>query len=177
MSNQYQLTNVEAQRIMAVLDELTNDLRYAFRLTPQHLASISDVSAVVVNLPLAILFFCNICNLPSFSSLIVSVLLSKNSDILSVCHRDRKMNDSLLCKPNLKNNFQSLPHNSKAQYRSSRILSGNLRSPNGFTAGSCWQRCIYHCCAFRRMRSSANSSLWPGGCAKTRATSAASFGA
>ncbi len=48
MSNQYQLTNVEAQRIMAVLDELTADLRFAFRLTPQHLASISDISAVVV---------------------------------------------------------------------------------------------------------------------------------
>ena len=48
MSNQYQLTNVEAQRIMAVLDELTADLRFAFRLTPQLLASVTDVSAVVV---------------------------------------------------------------------------------------------------------------------------------
>ena len=48
MSNQYQLTNVEAQRIMAVLDELTADLRYAFRLTPQLLASVSDVSSLVV---------------------------------------------------------------------------------------------------------------------------------
>jgi hypothetical protein len=48
MSNQYQLTNVEAQRIMAVLDELTADLRFAFRLTPQLLASVPDVSAIVV---------------------------------------------------------------------------------------------------------------------------------
>ena len=48
MSNQYQLTNVEAQRIMAVLDEMSSDLRYAFRLTPQHLASIGDIASVVV---------------------------------------------------------------------------------------------------------------------------------
>ena len=47
-SNQYQLSNVEAQRIMAVLDELTQDLRYAFRLTPQSLSSLSEISSVVV---------------------------------------------------------------------------------------------------------------------------------
>jgi hypothetical protein len=50
MSQQYQLTNVEAQRIMAVLDDLSSDLRYAFRLTPQYLASVPDISAVVVML-------------------------------------------------------------------------------------------------------------------------------
>ena len=33
---------------MAVLDELTSDLRFAFRLTPQHLASIPDIASVVV---------------------------------------------------------------------------------------------------------------------------------
>jgi hypothetical protein len=57
MSNQYQLTNVEAQRIMAVLDELTSDLRFAFRLTPQHLASMPDIAPVVVHAKLRLIFF------------------------------------------------------------------------------------------------------------------------
>jgi hypothetical protein len=56
MSNQYQLTNVEAQRIMAVLDELTSDLRFAFRLTPQHLASMPDIAPVVVHAKLRLFF-------------------------------------------------------------------------------------------------------------------------
>mmetsp|Transcript_45250 Transcript_45250/g.110181 ORF Transcript_45250/g.110181 Transcript_45250/m.110181 type:complete len:392 (+) Transcript_45250:33-1208(+) len=47
MNGNYQLTNVEAQRVMAVLDDLAFDLRLAFRLTPQALSSIGDISSVV----------------------------------------------------------------------------------------------------------------------------------
>ncbi|KAJ1491103.1 hypothetical protein T484DRAFT_3249010 [Baffinella frigidus] len=47
MSGNAHLTNVEAQRIMAVLDELAVDLRLVFSVTPQTLASTVDVSALV----------------------------------------------------------------------------------------------------------------------------------
>ena len=41
---QYQLTNVEAQRICAVLDELVVDLRLAFCITPLTLSETSDIA-------------------------------------------------------------------------------------------------------------------------------------
>lgn len=47
MNGNYQLTNVEAQRVMAVLDELALDLRLAFSLTPQTLSQTTDVPALV----------------------------------------------------------------------------------------------------------------------------------
>jgi len=47
MSGQYQLTNVEAQRICAVLDELMVDLRMAFSVTPQTLADANDIASLV----------------------------------------------------------------------------------------------------------------------------------
>ena len=46
-NNQYQLTNVEAQRICAVLDELMVDLRLSFCLTPQTLAQTNDIAGIV----------------------------------------------------------------------------------------------------------------------------------
>uniref|UniRef100_A0A7S0VDH4 Dynein regulatory complex protein 10 n=1 Tax=Hemiselmis tepida TaxID=464990 RepID=A0A7S0VDH4_9CRYP len=47
MNGNYQLTNVEAQRVMAVLDELALDLRLAFRLTPQTLSTNPDIASIV----------------------------------------------------------------------------------------------------------------------------------
>jgi hypothetical protein len=46
-SGQYQLTNVEAQRICAVLDELVVDLRLAFCVTPLTLSETSDIAGLV----------------------------------------------------------------------------------------------------------------------------------
>ena len=46
-NQQYTLTNVEAQRISAVLDELMLDLRLAFAVTPQELSEANDVAALV----------------------------------------------------------------------------------------------------------------------------------
>ncbi len=47
MNGQYQLTNVEAQRICAVLDELMVDLKQAFAITPQTLQNTHDVGSLV----------------------------------------------------------------------------------------------------------------------------------
>ena len=51
MSSQYQLTNVEAQRIMTAIEELSSDLRLAFRISPQDMAINSDFSSLAVRFP------------------------------------------------------------------------------------------------------------------------------
>ena len=47
MDGQYQLTNVEAQRNCAVLDELMVDMRLAFCVTPEKLSETGDIAALV----------------------------------------------------------------------------------------------------------------------------------
>jgi hypothetical protein len=50
MNGQYQLTNVEAQRICAVLDELMVELRLAFCVTPQTLANTHDIARYMIRM-------------------------------------------------------------------------------------------------------------------------------